>query len=157
MGAWRFYVPHLAGAWRFGCPALRKPLSPTSIRAGSIPLTTGRMGRKGQHIAIRVEGPVNPEVAARLGSLTADGCNPPWDTLPAERRADQPALEQDREHGQRRERGQRQQGQRQPGRGDVEQQGAVPQPDERDRDQRRGDEEILKAHDQQAGDARERK
>ena len=35
--------------------------------AAAIPLTTGRMGRKGQHIAIRVEGPVNPEVAARLG------------------------------------------------------------------------------------------
>lgn len=43
------------------------PDSEVSIRAGSIPLTTGRMGRKGQHIAIRVEGPVNPEVAARLG------------------------------------------------------------------------------------------
>ena len=43
------------------------PDSEVSIRAGSIPLTTGRMGRKGQHIDIRVEGPVNPEVAARLG------------------------------------------------------------------------------------------
>lgn len=43
------------------------PDSEVSIRAGSIPLTTGRMGRKGQYIAIRVEGPVNPEVAARLG------------------------------------------------------------------------------------------
>lgn len=43
------------------------PDSEVSIRAGSIPLTTGRMGRKGQHIAIRVEGPVNPEVAAHLG------------------------------------------------------------------------------------------
>ena len=43
------------------------PDSEVSIRAGSIPLTTGRMGRKGQHIAIRVEGPVNPEAAARLG------------------------------------------------------------------------------------------
>lgn len=43
------------------------PDSEVSIRAGSIPLTTGRMGRKGQHIAIRIEGPVNPEVAARLG------------------------------------------------------------------------------------------
>jgi len=42
------------------------PDSEVSIRAGSIPLTTGRMGRKGQHIAVRVEGPVNPEVAARL-------------------------------------------------------------------------------------------
>jgi flagellar motor switch protein FliM len=43
------------------------PDSEVSIRAGSIPLTTGRMGRKGQHIAVRVEGPVNPEAAARLG------------------------------------------------------------------------------------------
>lgn len=43
------------------------PDSEVSIRAGAIPLTTGRMGRKGQHIAIRVEGPVNPEAAARLG------------------------------------------------------------------------------------------
>lgn len=42
------------------------PDSEVSIRAGSIPLTTGRMGRKGQHIAIRIEGPVNPEVAARM-------------------------------------------------------------------------------------------
>ena len=43
------------------------PDSEVSIRAGSIPLTTGRMGRKGQFIAVRVEGPVNPETAARLG------------------------------------------------------------------------------------------
>ena len=43
------------------------PESEVSIRAGSIPLTTGRMGRKGQFIAVRVEGPVNPETAARLG------------------------------------------------------------------------------------------
>ncbi|MBA4808612.1 flagellar motor switch protein FliM [Brevundimonas sp.] len=42
------------------------PDSEVSIRAGSIPLTTGRMGRKGQHIAVRVEGPINPEVAARI-------------------------------------------------------------------------------------------
>ena len=28
------------------------------------------------------------EVARRLGSLTADGANPPWDSLPADRRAD---------------------------------------------------------------------
>lgn len=42
------------------------PDSEVSIRAGSIPLTTGRMGRKGQHIAIRIEAPVNPEIAARM-------------------------------------------------------------------------------------------
>ncbi|WP_433956135.1 flagellar motor switch protein FliM [Brevundimonas diminuta] len=37
-----------------------------SVRAGSIPLTTGRMGRKGQHIAVRVEGPISTDAAARL-------------------------------------------------------------------------------------------
>ncbi|MBB3871855.1 flagellar motor switch protein FliM [Brevundimonas mediterranea] len=42
------------------------PDSEVSIRAGAIPLTTGRMGRKGQHIAVRIEGPVNPEIAARI-------------------------------------------------------------------------------------------
>ena len=43
------------------------PDSEVSIRAGTIPLTTGRMGRKGQHIAVRVEGPINPDIAATLG------------------------------------------------------------------------------------------
>ncbi|WP_395943116.1 flagellar motor switch protein FliM [Brevundimonas sp.] len=42
------------------------PDSEVSIRAGAIPLTTGRMGRKGQHIAVRIEGPVNPEIASRI-------------------------------------------------------------------------------------------
>ena len=42
------------------------PDSEISIQAGAIPLTTGRMGRKGQHIAVRVEGPINPEAAARI-------------------------------------------------------------------------------------------
>ncbi|WP_292262718.1 flagellar motor switch protein FliM [Brevundimonas sp.] len=42
------------------------PDSHISIRAGSIPLTTGKMGRKGQHIAVRVEGPINPEAAGSL-------------------------------------------------------------------------------------------
>ncbi len=47
------------------------PESEVSIRAGSVPLTTGRMGRKGQHIAIRVEGPISVEAASRVarGSL----------------------------------------------------------------------------------------
>src|SRR5690606_15600213 len=35
------------------------PDSEISIRCGSIPVTTGRMGRKGQHIAVRVEQPIN--------------------------------------------------------------------------------------------------
>jgi len=43
------------------------PDSEVSIRAGSIPLTTGRMGRKGQHIAVRVEKPISPEIVARVG------------------------------------------------------------------------------------------
>jgi len=42
------------------------PDSEVSIRCGSIPVTTGRMGRKGQHIAIRVEGPISVEAATSL-------------------------------------------------------------------------------------------
>lgn len=42
------------------------PDSDISIRAGSIPLTTGKMGRKGQHIAVRVEAPINIDAAASL-------------------------------------------------------------------------------------------
>jgi flagellar motor switch protein FliM len=42
------------------------PDSDVSIRCGSIPVTTGRMGRKGQHIAIRVEGPISVEAASSL-------------------------------------------------------------------------------------------
>jgi flagellar motor switch protein FliM len=42
------------------------PDSAVSIRAGTIPLTVGRMGRKGQHIAVRVEAPVNIEAASSL-------------------------------------------------------------------------------------------
>jgi len=42
------------------------PDSEVSVRAGSIPLTTGRMGRKGQHIAVRVEAPISTDAAARI-------------------------------------------------------------------------------------------
>ncbi|MDZ4112347.1 MAG: flagellar motor switch protein FliM [Brevundimonas sp.] len=42
------------------------PDSDISIRCGSIPVTTGRMGRKGQHIAVRVEAPISIEAAASL-------------------------------------------------------------------------------------------
>ena len=42
------------------------PDSDVSIRAGSIPLTTGKMGRKGQHIAVRVEAPISVEAATSL-------------------------------------------------------------------------------------------
>lgn len=42
------------------------PDSDVSIRCGSIPVTTGRMGRKGQHIAVRVEAPINIDAATAL-------------------------------------------------------------------------------------------
>lgn len=42
------------------------PDSEVSIRCGVIPVTTGRMGRKGQHIAIRVEGPISIDAATAL-------------------------------------------------------------------------------------------
>ena len=42
------------------------PESEVSIRCGSIPVTTGRMGRKGQHIAIRVEAPISIDAATAL-------------------------------------------------------------------------------------------
>ena len=37
------------------------------LRCGPVPLTTGRMGRRGQHIAVRVEAPLTP-AAARAAS-----------------------------------------------------------------------------------------
>jgi len=46
------------------------PESEVSVRAGSIPLTTGKMGRKGQHIAVRVEGPISTDAAARIARGT---------------------------------------------------------------------------------------
>jgi flagellar motor switch protein FliM len=42
------------------------PDSAVSIRCGPIPVTTGRMGRKGQHIAVRVDAPISIEAAASL-------------------------------------------------------------------------------------------
>ena len=42
------------------------PESDISIRCGSIPVTTGKMGRKGQNIAVRVEGPISIEAATSL-------------------------------------------------------------------------------------------
>ena len=42
------------------------PDSDISIRCGSIPVTTGKMGRKGQHIAVRVEAPISVETATSL-------------------------------------------------------------------------------------------
>ena len=42
------------------------PESEVSIRCGQIPLTTGRMGLKGRHIAVRVERPISVEAATAL-------------------------------------------------------------------------------------------
>jgi len=42
------------------------PESDVSIRCGTIPVTTGKMGRKGQHIAVRVDAPISIEVANSL-------------------------------------------------------------------------------------------
>lgn len=42
------------------------PDSDISIRCGTIPVTTGKMGRKGQYIAVRVEGPISVEAATSL-------------------------------------------------------------------------------------------
>src|SRR5579875_1102221 len=46
------------------------PDSPVQLRAGAVPLTEGRMGRRNQNIAVRVEAPLN--VAARK-ALAASG------------------------------------------------------------------------------------
>jgi flagellar motor switch protein FliM len=42
------------------------PDSDISVRCGSIPVTTGKMGRKGQYIAVRVESPISIETATSL-------------------------------------------------------------------------------------------
>ncbi|MDP3803600.1 flagellar motor switch protein FliM [Brevundimonas sp.] len=42
------------------------PDSDISVRCGSIPVTTGKMGRKGRHIAVRIEAPISIEAAASL-------------------------------------------------------------------------------------------
>lgn len=42
------------------------PDSDISVRCGSIPVTTGKMGRKGQNIAVRVEAPISVETATSL-------------------------------------------------------------------------------------------
>jgi len=42
------------------------PDSDISVRCGSIPVTTGKMGRKGQNIAVRVEAPISIEAATSL-------------------------------------------------------------------------------------------
>jgi len=42
------------------------PDSDISVRCGQIPVTTGKMGRRGQHIAVRIEAPISIEVATSL-------------------------------------------------------------------------------------------
>jgi flagellar motor switch protein FliM len=37
------------------------PESPVELRAGSIPLTHGQMGRRNHNIAVRVEAPLSPQ------------------------------------------------------------------------------------------------
>jgi flagellar motor switch protein FliM len=43
--------------------------SPVQLRCGAIPLTTGRMGRKGHSIAVRVDGPLASTTKRRLAQL----------------------------------------------------------------------------------------
>jgi flagellar motor switch protein FliM len=43
--------------------------SPVQLRCGSIPLTTGRMGRKGHSIAVRVDTPLASSAKRRLAQL----------------------------------------------------------------------------------------
>jgi arylsulfatase A-like enzyme len=48
-----------------------------------------RLGLTAADVTLTPRSPIpNPDVAQRLGSRTAGGGNPPWDTLPADRRAD---------------------------------------------------------------------
>ncbi|MBE7219710.1 MAG: FliM/FliN family flagellar motor switch protein, partial [Caulobacteraceae bacterium] len=44
------------------------PDSLVEVRAGAVPLTKGRMGRRGQHIAVRVEAPLTTAAKRALGA-----------------------------------------------------------------------------------------
>ena len=44
------------------------PESLVEVRAGEVPLTRGRMGRRGQNIAVRVEAPLTPAAKRALGA-----------------------------------------------------------------------------------------
>jgi flagellar motor switch protein FliM len=46
------------------------PDSLVSLRAGQIPLTIGRMGRRNHHIAIRVEAPLTPAAKKAVQRIT---------------------------------------------------------------------------------------
>jgi len=43
--------------------------SPVQLRCGAIPLTTGRMGRKGHSIAVRVDAPLASSAKRRLTQM----------------------------------------------------------------------------------------
>ena len=45
------------------------PDSLIELRAGTIPLTRGRMGRRNHHIAVRVEAPLTPHARRAIQSL----------------------------------------------------------------------------------------
>lgn len=47
------------------------PNSDVTVKAGTINLTTGKMGRRGQHIAVRVEAPITTEAALRVAGRTS--------------------------------------------------------------------------------------
>ncbi|WP_297800683.1 flagellar motor switch protein FliM [uncultured Brevundimonas sp.] len=42
------------------------PDSDVTVKAGSVNLTVGKMGRRGQHVAVRVEAPITTEAAMRV-------------------------------------------------------------------------------------------
>ena len=68
-----------AGAYDKGWDKLRAERLARMKKLGAAPKNTSLTPRSPIH---------RPDVAKRLGSMTADGANPPWDALDAERRAD---------------------------------------------------------------------
>lgn len=69
------YATTYGGGW----DKLRAERLARMKKAGSVPKNTPLTPRSRIHL---------PDVAKRLGSMTADGNNPPWDSLDADRRAD---------------------------------------------------------------------
>ena len=45
------------------------PLTSDELRAGAIPLTRGRMGRRNHHIAVRVDGPLSPHAKKAISRV----------------------------------------------------------------------------------------
>jgi arylsulfatase A-like enzyme len=68
-----------AGAYDKGWDKLREERLARMKKLGAAPKNTPLTPRSPIH---------RPDVAKRIGSMTADGANPPWDALDAERRAD---------------------------------------------------------------------